>query len=107
MTNTFTNAAIEVGITPTTLYTCPPNTQSIVHNLHLANQDNVNAATVGIQFFQALSSDTFVIGNAIPLGVGSALEFDKPINLNPGDSLNIIANNPGLVVAFASVLQIT
>ena len=107
MANNFKNAVSVVNVSPgSILYTAPSNTQSVIHMLSLANTSN-NPHEVTIQLVDlSLGVTRNILVNA-PIPAGSSLVFPKPINLEQGDSIRIIASSGGVVEAVASILEIT
>ena len=71
MTNTFKNASIEVLNTATVLYTAPPATTTIVNSLTISNKDGAIDTVVKVEFFDASTAQTRIIGNTMPVPVGS------------------------------------
>ena len=51
MANTFKNAAVAIGNTNTTVYTCPASTSAVVHAVYISNVDGTNdvQGTVSLQ----------------------------------------------------------
>lgn len=108
MANSFKNASVDpIGTTATTLYTCPGGTTAIVHSLYIGNKDASNSVNVTVEFYDDNAAATRIIGNELPIPVGGVLVFDKPINLEPGDQIQLTASDASRGTAFASVLEIT
>jgi len=93
-----TNAGVR-----TIVYTSPlPNTQTVLHSIYIANNDVADMiATVEIG-----SGTFFSIARNVPIPAGSTLVFDKPITINPGDTLNVTADKINADVII-SALQVT
>ena len=107
MANTFKNAAGAVGVSPTTIYTCPVATAAVLHAVYISNIDGTNDAVVDVEVYDNSAASSFKIGYQFPLPADSTLVLDKPINLEASDELRITADNTGDVEAFVSVLEIT
>lgn len=108
MTNTFKNASVDpVLATATVIYTCPAATQAVVHNIHLANIDVALGVTATIELFDSSAAANKILGRNIPISVGSALDFEKPINLEVGDQIIVTANAVNSVSAVLSILEIS
>ena len=101
----FKNAGVAVGVTATTVYTCPASTEAVVHALFLANIDGANATTVTIEVYDSSATATRTLGKDLPLPAQNSLIFDKPINLEASDELRITAAHASRAEAFVSVLE--
>lgn len=105
MANTFKNASIAVNTTPgTVLYTAPAGKVGVVHALIVSNI-SVSPQTVTIRVIDASASSTFSIVTDAPIPVGGSISIPKPINLESGDAVRIIASTGSAIQAFASVLE--
>lgn len=100
---TFTNAALHVGVVEQTIYECLANEDSTVHNLLITNNDE--ASTININLKLQKNQDSFF---CIPMGFElkpkNTLEM-KPINLVSGDKLVISASNDSICDVVASILK--
>lgn len=107
MANTFKNASSVVNVSPgTVLYTTPSDTQSVIHTLSLSNVSG-NPHEVTIQFVDLSLGVTRNILTNAPVPAGSSLVFPKPINLEAGDSIRIVASDASVIESFASILEIS
>jgi len=108
MTNTFKNASADpVPNTATVIYTCPASTQAIVHNIHLAATDPSISASATIKLFSSGASALRTLGVNLPIPVGGALEFDKPVNLQVGDQIQVTAGATNTLAVVLSILEIS
>lgn len=105
MANIFKSAAVEVLATSTNLYTCPGATQAVIHGFTVGNKDGVNDAVLTVEFFDG--SNTFVLGDNIPVPVGGVVNWNSKINLEPGQQLNVIADGINKLVAYGAILEIS
>ena len=107
MASTFVNAGVNVLNTPTTLYTAPASTQSIIHALYIANVDGTNSCWVNIEVSIDGGTTFKHTGYHLPVPAQSTLIHDKPINLEAADVIRLTAENAGDLEAVASILEIT
>ena len=103
MANIFKNAASVVTTTTSVLYTSTG--ESVLHGIFLANI--IGTQVTGTVIFHDASSNTehYILFNS-PILPGSTLVFDKPINLETGDSIRLLASDADSISAFASILEI-
>lgn len=107
MANAFKNASIEIGITDTTVYTCPALTSAVVFSSYLSNKIGTNSVNITVKVYD--SSGTIlrtITGLDTPINIGATLTLDK-IALETGDEIRIIASEVSAVDAFLSILEIT
>jgi len=107
MANTFKNAGVAVGATATTLYTCPPSTEGIIHALYVSNVDGTNSATVNIEVSIDGGTTFRHIAKTMPIPPDETIVLDKPINLEASDVIRLTASVASDLEAFASILEIT
>ena len=107
MANTFKNAAVAIGNTNTTVYTCPASTSAVVHAVYISNVDGTNDATVDVIVTANSQGTNFHIMKTVDVPADSSLVIEKPINLEANDILICKASAAGDLEAFASVLEIT
>jgi len=105
MANTFKNAGLTLTNVSQNIYTCPVATQAVVHNLQFANTDGSNTAEVSVTITN--SGGTFQLGKQISIPGKSAVMWDKPINLEAGDTLDILRDTAVTCDAFISILEIS
>jgi len=100
MSNRFTNAARTTTTTDVNavVYTSPllPATESVVHSIYV---DGVGTFTLSL-------NGTVPFASNIPVTSGAPIIFDKPINLNAGDTITVTTTTAGLHILI-SVLQIS
>ena len=107
MANTFKNAAVAIGNTNTTVYTCPASTSAVVHAVYISNVDGTNDATVDVIVTDNSQGTNFHIMKTVDVPADSSLVIEKPINLEANDILKVKASAAGDLQAFASVLEMT
>jgi hypothetical protein len=109
-THTFANsgAGIAVLTSDTDIYTCTGSgKQATVHALFLSNIDGTNSVTVTVKVYDASATATATIMKDAVIEVGNTISFDKPINLQENDKIQVSAGATGDVEAFVSILEIT
>jgi hypothetical protein len=105
----FRNAALNVTTANTlqTLYTCPASYEAVVHALYVANNNpliNTDVyADVRITTLLPTSKTVYIIRKTRII-YGTTLVFDKPINLRPGDIIEVSCDTANSAEVFASVL---
>ena len=107
MANTFKNAAVAIGNTNTTVYTCPASTSAVVHAVYISNVDGTNDATVDVIVTDNSQGTNFHIMKTVDVPADSSLVIEKPINLEANDILKVKASSAGDLQAFASILEMT
>lgn len=111
MANTIKNKGQLIGATDTTIYTAPALTSVTVHGVWFANLHASNQQTVTVKWHDtsggspAFSSHTLL--NAVPIPVNDTLIFDKPINLEPGDSIVASCSSANDVEATLAMVEFT
>ena len=107
MANAFKNKGISLTATAQTMYTAPAGTQSVVNALFLTNITDGYEGLVTIIVNDTSASTDYNILYRAPVPPGSTLTFDKPINLEAGDSLKVLASSADIMTAFLSVLEVS
>ena len=107
MANTFKNAGLAATTTLSTIYTAPASTDGVVNAIFLANTSNSDIVLADIVVFDASASASYTVLHRAPIKAGSSLVFDKPINLEPTDQLQVKASVNNKLTAFISILEIT
>ena len=107
MANTFKNAAVAIGNTNTTVYTCPASTSAVVHAVYISNVDGTNDATVDVIVTDNSQGTNFHIMKTVDVPADSSLVIEKPINLGAGDKLEAQASQTSSIDVFASILEMT
>jgi len=101
----FRNSAIAVGTSLTTLYTCPPGYECVVHSLYVSNLDPINTITIDIQVAPNMAGQVArYAAKNITIPAGTSLIFDKPITLRASDTVKIAASAALSAEAFGSFL---
>jgi hypothetical protein len=107
MANTFKNAGLAATTTLTSIYTAPASTDGVVNAIFLANTSNSDIVLADIVVNDASASTAYTVLHRASIKPGSSLVFDKPINLEPNDSLQVKASANSKLTAFISILEIT
>ena len=107
MANTFKNAGLAATTTLTSIYTAPASTDGVVNAIFLANTSNSDIVLADIVVLDASASTSYTVLHRDPIKAGSSLVFDKPINLEPTDQLQVKASVNNKLTAFISILEIT
>jgi hypothetical protein len=103
LANSFKNAVSVVTTTVSVLYTSTG--ESILHGIFLANIIGTQV-TGTVIFYDASSTTEYYILFNSPILPGSTLVFDKPINLETGDQIRLVASDADSISAFTSILEI-
>ncbi len=93
-------------------YTAPGGTYSVIHALYITNKSTTNTAKVNVKVTTDGGSTFYHVANHIEIGTNNTLTMDKPINLEPGDILRLVAvPNPDSsatdLEAYASILEVS
>jgi hypothetical protein len=114
MASTFKNAGMTVVTSDNSsanLYTASGVT-AVIHALYISNLSSTNVANVDIKVTIDGGTTFRFIGKSLQIPIENTLTLDKPINLESGDIIRIIAepnedsSSPN-VQAFASILEIS
>ena len=94
------------------LYTAGGSGQAVVHALYLTNKSNANNGFVDVKVTTDGGSTFFHVAKGTEIPVNNTLTMDKPINLEAGDKLRVLAlANPDSsaidMEAFASILEVS
>lgn len=114
MANTFKNYSIAIGTSNTDIVpaaggsvngrTRPAGSTCVVHALYLSNIDAT--AEVSVDLIVGDGTPDFYVLKSVPIPANSTLVLDKPINLEPTDSLKAVTAATSDVEAVAAVLEI-
>lgn len=115
MASTFKNAGLVLSTNDNSgadLYTTPGGSSAVIHALYISNKSSVNYANVDVKVTTDGGTTFFFIGKSLVIEPENTLILDKPINLEAGDKVRIIAelnddSTSPLVEAFASILEVT
>lgn len=107
MANNFKNAGIAISNTRSTLYTCPANSQSVIHALFISNINDTINASVDIEITIDGGTTYRYIGKKLPLPPQSTLILEKPINLESNDVIALTSSSNGVLEVVASILEVT
>jgi len=114
MASAFKNAGMAVVTTDdasANLYTASGVT-AVVHAVYISNKSSTNTAKVDVKVTTDGGSTFYHVGKSLEIDVNNTLVLDKPINLETGDiirivaELNIDSSSPD-VEAYASILEIS
>jgi hypothetical protein len=114
MASTFKNAGMAVVTldnSSANLYTAS-GVVAVIHALYISNLSSTNVANVDVKVTTDGGTTFRHIGKSLQIPVSNTLVLDKPINLESGDIVRIVAesnedsSSPN-VEAFASVLEIS
>jgi hypothetical protein len=114
MASSFKNAGMSVVTTDNSsanLYTASGVT-AVVHAVYISNKSSTNTAKVDVKVTTDGGSTFYHVGKSLEIDVNNTLVLDKPINLETGDiirivaELNIDSSSPD-VEAYASILEIS
>ena len=94
------------------LYTAPGGTYSVVHALYISNNHTINNGEVDVKITTDGGSTFYNIGTKLGIAPNNTLTLDKPINLEPGDKLRLVAtplpdSSSTNLTAVASILEVT
>jgi hypothetical protein len=101
---TFKNAAIAVGTTDTTVYTCPSGKTAIIHAVFFSNL-TTNTITVSLKVYDNSVTTNFTLLKDIIIPANSSLQIEKPINLEASDVVKVSCNVASSSEVFLSVLE--
>ena len=114
MASTFKNAGMTVITSDNSsanLYTATGVT-AVIHALYISNKSASNIANVDVKVTTDGGTTFRHIGKSLQIPVENTLVLDKPVNLEAGDIIRIVAylnddsTSPD-IEAFASILEIT
>lgn len=115
MANQFlSELASQVGTTPTTVFTCPANTQTTIIGLSVSNVSvtspvYVSAILDGSNRTSGAEASVYMVKEAPVLGGGTLVIVggDQKIVLEPGDQIKVVSNTASSVDVILSHLDIT
>ena len=110
MANTFKSyTKSSVGTSPTTVYTVPGSTTSVVIGFNIANI-TTSTVTADVQIVKAdVSADNVYIVKEIEIPTGTLYDFNagNKIILQTGDEIRVTSDTSSSVDAIVSVLEQT
>ena len=107
MSNAFKNKGLSLTSVVQTLYTAPAATEAVIHAIFLTNTSDSFEGFATIIVNDSSESSDYKILYRAPVKPGSTLTFDKPVNLEAGDSLKALASSDSMMSAFISVLEVS
>lgn len=107
MANIFRNIGASINVTPgTVIYTVPSGRVAIAHSLYVSNNTNV-PQNATIEVIDTSAATSYKLVTDAPIPVGGSLTLPKPINLEVGDGIRIIASTAGALNAVMAIVEIT
>ena len=113
MASTFKNqgATLSAGA-ESDFYTAPGGTYSVIHALYITNKSSTNIGKFDVKVTTDGGSTFYHVAKGTEIPVNNTLTMDKPINLEPGDKLRVLAvPNPDSsaidMEAYASILEVS
>jgi len=110
LAETFKNANLDVTSTPTTIYTAPASTTSIVMSLRISNVDGSVSDSITAEWIDSDGTTKAYLGYTLTVPADSVLELagESKIVLETGDKIDLTgAAASGDLEAFMSILEIT
>jgi len=107
MANAFKNKGLNLTDAMQIMYTTPASKESVIHSVFLTNITDGFEGFVSLTVHDVSASQDYVVLHRAPVRPGSTLTFDKPINLETGDSIKVSASDNNLMTAFLSVLEVS
>jgi hypothetical protein len=106
MSNTYTNAKVDLTTTSaTTLYTCPAATQAIVNSI-LVSEDSGNADTITVTLTNG--SDVYSLFKVKAVGANATEELlTGPLVLQATEILKVTAATANRLHVVASIAEVT
>lgn len=103
----YKNVTVKLDDTNQLIYTCPPLKSCVVHSLYCANLLDESIFPT-FSFRDSSSNIEYNLGEKIKIPLRSTMSWDKPINLEAGDSIYINANTsvPDPANVFLSVMEL-
>jgi hypothetical protein len=107
MASSFKNAHAAIGTSATTIYTCDGGLNSaVVHGLFFSNTHGAATVSVTLELVDHSATASRKILDTVPVPPNTTLSVDKPINLEPYDSIRATATS-AYCDAVASVLELS
>jgi hypothetical protein len=108
MSNSFQNGRLAVTMTPTTIYTVPPNTTTVVLSIMISNIHASASAVLAIDWHDNSANADTSIANAVICPVGFTYEaIANKLVLKAGDYIQISADAANKLEATISVMDIS
>lgn len=104
--NKFINAGAILKTAPTDLYTCPSNSNAVIHTLFLSTISEDVTSHVNVQVYDASEAMLYNLGWLLEVLPNATLSFDKPINLDANDVIRLTSDTDNEVHVFASILHV-
>lgn len=106
----YRNARAEAGTTYAAVYTVPASTEGVVSLVQLSNIDGTDPATgVGVRWVDDSATANTVLIQDAEIPVGEALDVlgGGALNLEAGDSIEVVAAAAGDVQVTVSVMEVS
>jgi len=107
MANEFKNGGASIGVTDTNVYTTPAAKTAVAHSVFITNTHATGSATVTIKVYDNSASASIIVAANLLVPAGVTFTFDKPINLESEDVLQLSASELGKIECFVSMLEVT
>ena len=97
---------ITIGTSATDVYQTPSSTQATCHSLHIANV-TTETVTASVYIYDNSKAASGTILKNAQIEAGNTLCWEKPLNLEESDKLQVSTNVSANVEVFASILEIS
>lgn len=104
MAANFKNASANIAITPTTVYTTPAATESVIHGFYISNDTGVDR-TVTIEWYDSSAVATIVLAKDIPVYANDTFIFDGKLNLEASDYIRCTADAASALEATLAIME--
>lgn len=100
------NAGLILNTQLQTLYTCPTDTTSAIHTIFFNTISVEEISHINIHVYDASEGKTYIIASGIEVLPNATFTFDRPIYLDQGDQIKVVADRMEEIHAFASIMEI-
>jgi hypothetical protein len=107
MANEFKNGGGAIGVTDTAIYTTPATKTAVAHSVFITNTHATGSASVTIKVLDNSESATRIVSANLLIPAGVTHSFDKPINLESEDVLQLLASEADKIECFVSILEVS
>lgn len=107
MANTFRNIGAAINVAPgTVIYTVPQGRVGIAHSLYISNNTSV-PQNATIEVIDTSAATSYKLVSDAPIPVGGALTLPKPVNLESGDGIRVIASSANAISVVMAIVEIS
>lgn len=107
MANTFRNIGASINVTPgTVIYTVQAGRVAIAHSVYVSNNTGV-PQNATIEVIDTSAATSYKLVTDAPIPVGGSLSLPKPINLEAGDGIRVIASTANSLTVVAAIVEIS